>query len=166
MTRTGPRPDRVGSPTCDDHAVPARLPSRGALVAATRTRLGARLAVSADELGSVIERRNCDLETTYKGRLQKLRIVMALSGDYADIRSFVHELETAPELGCPWLGIFGGDEFAPADEVEKLRDAAASAEVATDIVRYPDANHRFDTDPASASEAWQRTLNWFDSHLR
>ena len=75
-------------------------------------------------------------------------------------------LETAPELGCPWLGIFGGDEFAPADEVEKLRDAAASAEVATDIVRYPDANHRFDTDPASASEAWQRTLNWFDSHLR
>lgn len=75
-------------------------------------------------------------------------------------------LDTAPELGCPWLGIFGGDEFAPADEVEKLRDAAASAEVATDIVCYPDANHRFDTDPASARDAWQRTLNWFDSHLR
>ena len=75
-------------------------------------------------------------------------------------------LMTAPELTCPWLGIFGGDESVPFEEVEKLRDAAASAEVATDVVRYPDANHRFDTDPVSASEAWQRTLNWFDSHLR
>ena len=32
--RGGPRPDRVGAPTCDDHRVSARLPSRGALVAA------------------------------------------------------------------------------------------------------------------------------------
>jgi carboxymethylenebutenolidase len=75
-------------------------------------------------------------------------------------------LETAPELTCPWLGIFGGDETVPAEDVEKLRDAAASAAVATDIVRYPDATHRFDTDRASATDAWQRTLNWFDSHLR
>ena len=30
----GPRPDRVGAPPCNDHAVPARLPSRSALVAA------------------------------------------------------------------------------------------------------------------------------------
>lgn len=75
-------------------------------------------------------------------------------------------LDTAPELTCPWLGIFGGDEVVPATEIEKLRDAAASAQVATDVVRYPDANHRFDTDPVSASQAWQRTLNWFDSHLR
>jgi carboxymethylenebutenolidase len=33
-------------------------------------------------------------------------------------------------------------------------------------VRYPEANHRFDTDPVSATDAWHRTLNWFDSHLR
>ena len=26
--------------------------------------------------------------------------------------------------------------------------------------------HRFDDDPDNAAEAWQRTLNWFDSHLR
>jgi carboxymethylenebutenolidase len=75
-------------------------------------------------------------------------------------------LETAPELTCPWLGIFGGDETAPAEEVEKLRDAAAGAAVATDVVRYPDANHRFDTDRVSATDAWHRTLNWFGSHLR
>jgi len=75
-------------------------------------------------------------------------------------------LDTAPELTCPWLGIFGGDDTVPAEDVEKLRDAAASAPVATDVVRYPEANHRFDTDPVSAIDAWQRTLNWFDSHLR
>lgn len=76
-------------------------------------------------------------------------------------------VDTTPELSGPWLGLYGGDETAaPAEEVEKLRDAAASAPVATDVVRYPDADHRFDTHPASATDAWQRTLNWFDSHLR
>ena len=67
-------------------------------VEAARRLTYARLARLADEHGIVIERRTYDLDTTYKGRLQKLRIVMALSGDYADIRTFVHELETAPEF--------------------------------------------------------------------
>lgn len=72
-------------------------------------------------------------------------------------------LEAAPELACPWLGIYGGDSAAPAEEIEKLRAAAASAEVATDVVRY---EHALRDDPAMAAEAWQRTLNWFDAHLR
>jgi carboxymethylenebutenolidase len=72
-------------------------------------------------------------------------------------------VEAAPELCCPWLGIYGGDDAAPVEEVEKLRDAAAEAQTATDVVHYPDA---LDTDPDAAAEAWQRTLNWFDSHLR
>lgn len=69
----------------------------------------------------------------------------------------------APELSCPWLGIYGGESVAPVEEVEKLRDAAAQAPVATDVVHYP---RPLDTDHAAAAEAWQRTLNWFDSHLR
>jgi carboxymethylenebutenolidase len=72
-------------------------------------------------------------------------------------------IEAAPELSCPWLGIYGGDATAPVEEVEKLRDAAATAQVATDVVHYPLA---LDADPDAAAEAWQRTLNWFDSHLR
>ncbi|HEY3259791.1 MAG TPA: dienelactone hydrolase family protein [Pseudonocardiaceae bacterium] len=72
-------------------------------------------------------------------------------------------VEAAPELCCPWLGIYGGDAAAPVEEVEKLRDAAATAAVATDVVHYPAA---LDDDPDAAAEAWQRTLNWFDSHLR
>jgi carboxymethylenebutenolidase len=38
--------------------------------------------------------------------------------------------------------------------------------VATDVVVYPRSGHRFDDDPDVAADAWQRTLNWFDSHLR
>jgi carboxymethylenebutenolidase len=76
-------------------------------------------------------------------------------------------VKIAGRLTSPWLGMFGdaGDDASGA-EVEKLREAAASAKVATNVVRYPGANHRFDADPGAAAEAWQRTLDWFDAHLR
>jgi carboxymethylenebutenolidase len=76
-------------------------------------------------------------------------------------------VEIAGKLTSPWLGMYGdaGDETG-AVEVEQLRDAAASADVVTNVVRYPGANHRFDADPGAAEEAWQRTLSWFDAHLR
>lgn len=73
----------------------------------------------------------------------------------------------APALTCPWLGIYGESADGVADpEVEELRAAAARSEVATDVVVYPHAGYRFDDDIDAAADAWQRTLNWFDSHLR
>jgi carboxymethylenebutenolidase len=54
----------------------------------------------------------------------------------------------------------------PDPEIGELREAAASSEVATDVVVYPRRGYRFDDDPEVAADAWQRTLNWFDSHLR
>jgi carboxymethylenebutenolidase len=76
-------------------------------------------------------------------------------------------VEVAHELACPWLGIYGDqDEAIPVEEVEKLRDAAARAEIATDVVRFAEATNRFDLDPQVGAEAWARTLNWFDVHLR
>lgn len=76
-------------------------------------------------------------------------------------------IEMAGTLTCPWLGIYGdaGDE-ADVREVERLREASARAESAAEVVRYAGAHHRFDDDPDAASEAWHRTLNWFDAHLR
>ncbi len=66
-------------------------------VEAARRMTYARLAELADDNGVVIERRNYDLDATYKGRLQKLTIGMALVGEYPDIvRAFIHELDTAP----------------------------------------------------------------------
>lgn len=75
--------------------------------------------------------------------------------------------EVAGELACPWLGLYGEhDERVPAEEVDKLREVAETAEVATDVVRYTELDHRFDADPEAASEAWRRARNWFDLHLR
>jgi len=76
-------------------------------------------------------------------------------------------VDAAGGLTCPWLGIFGEVGGGETDaEVTRLRDATTSSPVATDVVVYPRRGHRFDDDPDVAADAWQRTLNWFDSHLR
>lgn len=69
--------------------------------------------------------------------------------------------DVASSLRCPWLGIYGQDGEVAEEEVHKLRDAAHSARVATDLVHCC-----FDADQSIAPEAWARTLNWFDCHLR
>jgi carboxymethylenebutenolidase len=76
-------------------------------------------------------------------------------------------LEVAPDLSCPWLGLFGERSIDPSlADVEKLRNAVASAERASDVVIYPEVDHRFDAHPETSADAWQRALNWFDAHLR
>jgi carboxymethylenebutenolidase len=81
-------------------------------------------------------------------------------------------VEQAPHLQAPWLGLYGDlDHGIPVDQVEALRAAAATAPVATDLVRYAEADHGFNCDArdsyhaASAADAWSRTLAWFDRHL-
>lgn len=75
-------------------------------------------------------------------------------------------IAAAPGLTCPWLGLYGEPADGEEPDIAKLRDAAASSEKATNLVVYPHSGHRFDDDPEAAADAWQRTLNWFDSHLR
>jgi len=82
-------------------------------------------------------------------------------------------LDLVPNMRTPWLGLFGdADGSIPIKDVERLRHALNSmAEVDTAIVRYPDAAHGFHCDvrdsfdEASATDAWRRTLEWFDDHL-
>jgi carboxymethylenebutenolidase len=85
---------------------------------------------------------------------------------------FPSQIELAPQLHAPWLGLFGDrDQGIPVDQVEALRAAASRAEVATEIVRYPDAGHGFHSDgrssydKPSAIDAWRRTIDWLNSHL-
>jgi carboxymethylenebutenolidase len=80
--------------------------------------------------------------------------------------------ETAT-LRTPWLGLFGDeDQSIPVDDVEQLRNALQAATVDTEIVRYAEAGHGFHCDvrdayhEAAAKDAWTRTLDWFDRHLR
>jgi carboxymethylenebutenolidase len=76
-------------------------------------------------------------------------------------------LDAAAEVTCPWMGLFGERSADPSvDDVEKLRAAVLGSEVASNLVVYPGVDHRFDADPSAAADAWQRTMNWFDSHLR
>jgi carboxymethylenebutenolidase len=81
-------------------------------------------------------------------------------------------IEEATGLRAPWLGLYGDlDQGIPIDDVERLRAAAASSGQPTEVVRYADAGHGFNCDrrssyePASAQDAWRRTLDWFTQHL-
>jgi len=81
-------------------------------------------------------------------------------------------IEEAANVQTPWLGLFGDlDKGIPVDDVEVLRSALGDAEVTADIVRYADAEHGFHCDARdayhqeSATDAWQRTLGWFDTQL-
>jgi carboxymethylenebutenolidase len=81
-------------------------------------------------------------------------------------------LEEAPALRAPWLGLFGDrDRGIPVADVEELRAAAATAAQPTEVVRYPEAEHGFHCDArvsyneAAATDAWQRTLDWFGRYL-
>lgn len=78
-------------------------------------------------------------------------------------------VEVAPKLRSPWLGLYGDlDSGIPVDEVEQLREAARRSIEFVDLVRYADADHGFNCDDrssfheASATDAWARTLHWFD----
>jgi hypothetical protein len=67
-------------------------------VEAARRMSYTRLAALADEHGLAIARRSYDRDTNYKGRLERLQIFMALTGEYQDIRSFIHDLESGSEF--------------------------------------------------------------------
>jgi carboxymethylenebutenolidase len=73
--------------------------------------------------------------------------------------------ELAGELACPWLGVF--DERGDGtDDVDELREAARASEGPAEVVRLPGASRHFDAEPESRTQAWERTVNWFDSNLR
>ena len=82
--------------------------------------------------------------------------------------------ELAPELKAPWLGLFGDlDTGIPSDDVEALREAAAKASVATNVVRYANAGHGFHCDARpsayneeAALDAFRRTLDFFAEWLK
>jgi carboxymethylenebutenolidase len=76
------------------------------------------------------------------------------------------------EMRTPWLGLFGDrDQSIPPEEVEELRRLLEKAPVESEIVRYAEASHGFHCDrrdsyhEESASDAWERTLEWFDRYL-
>ena len=81
-------------------------------------------------------------------------------------------VDAAPKLRAPWLGLYGDrDSGIPVEQVEQLREAAAQADVPTEVVRYEAAGHGFNRDgsdaydEAASTDAWERMLDWFARHL-
>ncbi len=82
-------------------------------------------------------------------------------------------IELAPELKSPWLGLYGDlDQGIPVEQVEALREAAATSLTSTDIIRYADGAHGFHCNereavynPVAAADAAQRTYDFFAANL-
>lgn len=81
-------------------------------------------------------------------------------------------VDRSGELSTPWLGLFGDqDASIPVEEVEELRSALSGVDVATDVVRYAQAEHGFHCDARpsydaeASADAWTRTLAWLGAHL-
>jgi carboxymethylenebutenolidase len=81
--------------------------------------------------------------------------------------------EAVQRMQAPILAIYGGnDQSTPANKREQFRAYLTDQGKTFDMVVYPGAGHAFfnDTraevyDAASAEDAWQRTLAWFQRYL-
>jgi carboxymethylenebutenolidase len=82
-------------------------------------------------------------------------------------------LQLAPQLSCPYLGLFGAeDAIIPLTDVEELRSTLARGRKTFEIVTYPKAGHAFfnDTRPdafraEAAADAWERAITFLRRHL-
>jgi carboxymethylenebutenolidase len=75
-------------------------------------------------------------------------------------------------LGCPLLGLFGGDDqFPTPEQVAELEQALIAHKKTYEFHSYEGAGHAFfSTDrpsfrPEAALEGWQRIFSWFESYL-
>lgn len=83
-------------------------------------------------------------------------------------------LDLAPELACPYLGLFGEDDaLIPRADVAELGAILERAEKRFEIVSYPGAGHAFFNDtradayrPGAAADAWPRAVAFLRRHLR
>jgi carboxymethylenebutenolidase len=81
-------------------------------------------------------------------------------------------VERVDELQTPWLGIFGDlDGSIPVEDVELLRARLGAIDRPTEVLRYATAEHGFHCDvrpsyhAEASTDAWARTLAWFQDHL-
>ncbi len=82
-------------------------------------------------------------------------------------------LDLTPELGCPYLGLFGAEDgLIPAADVNELRAILERTGKTFTIKTYPGAGHAFFNDtradahrPEAAADAWPRAIAFLRQHL-
>ena len=82
------------------------------------------LAALAREHNLAIPRRGYRVDEGYKGRLERLNIAMELTGNYADMRDFIYDLENSPEF----VAIEG---IALAEDAQKEDELTLSLSLST-----------------------------------
>jgi len=81
-------------------------------------------------------------------------------------------LGDVPKIKAAILAIYGAEDTRITGGMPAIREAMQRAGITFEIIVYPGANHAFfnDTGPryheASATDAWQRTLAWFEKYLK
>lgn len=77
-------------------------------------------------------------------------------------------LEVVPQVTCPVLGLYGGQDASNPPEAIHAAEAEAKADHKdVEIVVYPDAPHGFHADyrpsyrASAAEDGWQRAIAWF-----
>lgn len=111
---------------------------------------------------------------TYAAVWRALGAAVDFSGGGLTVERFglPDPVEAAGEAQAPVLGLYGeADPGVTAADVERFREALHTAPVPTEVVRYPQAGHRFysgrpeDYAPAALEDAWPRCIAWLDRHL-
>lgn len=82
-------------------------------------------------------------------------------------------LQLAPQLGCPYLGLFGEEDgLIPLADVEELRTILTRERKDFEIVTYPGAGHAFFNDaradayrPKAAADAFPRAVEFLRRSL-
>jgi carboxymethylenebutenolidase len=82
-------------------------------------------------------------------------------------------LGMAPQLACPYLGLFGEDDgLIPRADIKELESALRRAGKTFQTKVYPGAGHAFFNDerpdayrPEAAKDAWTRAITFFRAHL-
>jgi len=82
-------------------------------------------------------------------------------------------LDLAPQLCCPYLGLFGEDDaIIPMGDVDELRSILQREGKTFTVVTYAGAGHAFFNDsrpdayrPEAAADGWRRAVEFFHQHL-
>lgn len=97
---------------------------------------------------------------------------MLRDGEKSDLKP-ASPLDVAPQLSCPFLGLFGEDDgLIPRADIKQLESSLRKAGKTFQTKVYAGAGHAFMNDtrpdafrPQAAKDAWNRTIAFFRTHL-